>query len=711
MATPTTSSAASASNGQPAFEDIQTEVLSAFTGDIEPVRVPITYRLGILLVTEVMVLLPLLYIGIIGLVAYGVYYHAINHVGMLESGRGRGKIMVFLAYLAPMIVGGILVLFMFKPLFSRPAKGRKLRSLSRDKEPLLFAFVDRICVAVGSAKPKRIDVDCQVNASASFRKGIWSMFGNDLVLTIGMPLVAGLSAREFAGVLAHEFGHFAQGAGMRLTYIIRSISFWFTRVVYERDEWDERLVGWSEGADLRIGWVLYLARLFVWMTRKILWVLMQVGHMVSGYMLRQMEFDADRHEARLAGSDAFESTARKLTVLAYADRNANSDLSEFYSEGRLGDDYPRLVMHNVQQFPADALQKMNAMVDESETGWLDTHPCDRDRIANARQEDAAGIFTLEKPASIVFRDFHKTSQEATLEIYRGYLGDDFNTDTVHDLDDLLARQNVTQETFQALHRCFQGSYRTDRLLLFPVWKLGPPKDVKKTLSQVKPLRQGVLDGVAAYREACDRYDEVPAEEESQVTPDMVPFEKVAAQRVIVSLALLHVPAVAKKVEQAEAWQQECAHLMLVCKQLNDQLEEVDKLARMNNYYNGLLERWVQDQDNEKLTGVVIEQTEISAQKLEEVRDPLLEIDYPFDHAEDDISIGKYSVERFPHRKNPGEVQSACESMVSSFNHVRARIVGRFCLIAEGVEAALGLEPLPEPKAAESQEQVEPAAAE
>jgi Zn-dependent protease with chaperone function len=36
-----------------------------------------------------------------------------------------------------------------------------------------------------------------------------------LVLVIGLPLAAGMSMRQVAGVLAHEFGHFAQGAGMR----------------------------------------------------------------------------------------------------------------------------------------------------------------------------------------------------------------------------------------------------------------------------------------------------------------------------------------------------------------------------------------------------------------------------------------------------------------------------------------------------------------
>ena len=47
------------------------------------------------------------------------------------------------------------------------------------------------------------------------------------MLTIGLPLVAGLSLREFAGIIAHEFGHFTQGFGMRLSYVIRQINGWF----------------------------------------------------------------------------------------------------------------------------------------------------------------------------------------------------------------------------------------------------------------------------------------------------------------------------------------------------------------------------------------------------------------------------------------------------------------------------------------------------
>ena len=110
--------------------------------------------------------------------------------------------------------------------------------------------------------PKRIDLDCQLNAAAGFRRGFASLFGNDLVLVIGVPLVASFNVREFAGVIAHEFGHFTQGFGMRLSYIVRSINGWFARVVYERDAWDMLLESWAmEAEDWRMMIVVNLARL------------------------------------------------------------------------------------------------------------------------------------------------------------------------------------------------------------------------------------------------------------------------------------------------------------------------------------------------------------------------------------------------------------------------------------------------------------------
>ena len=130
-------------------------------------------------------------------------------------------------------------------------------------------------------------------------------------MTIGLPLVAGMSLRELTGVLSHEFGHFRQGSGMRMNQRIFSIQTWFARAVYERDEWDERLVRWSEDES----WFALIAqfgRLGVWVSRQFLWVLMVLGNIISALFVRQMEHDADRYEVLISGSDVFEQTAMRL---------------------------------------------------------------------------------------------------------------------------------------------------------------------------------------------------------------------------------------------------------------------------------------------------------------------------------------------------------------------------------------------------------------
>lgn len=157
------------------FVDRRNQILNAFESNIEPVETVSAYRFKIFLVTAVMAALPLIYIGFIGLVGLIVLYHLTHHGGMVTAVRGRAAILAMLLYLAPILIGGITIIFMFKPLFARAANDRRSRALTRDGEPLLFAFVDRVAEAVGAPAPCRIEVNSDVNASASFRRGWLSM--------------------------------------------------------------------------------------------------------------------------------------------------------------------------------------------------------------------------------------------------------------------------------------------------------------------------------------------------------------------------------------------------------------------------------------------------------------------------------------------------------------------------------------------------------
>ena len=127
------------------------------SGHIEPVRIGAGYRIGLLLVAAAMLVLPLIYLALIALVGWGIIWYAINGTLIFEAvgsnaarGGGRVGIVLLVMYLAPIVAGGILLLFMVKPFFAKHVRDSFPLSLNRAEEPGLFEFVDRLCRLVGA---------------------------------------------------------------------------------------------------------------------------------------------------------------------------------------------------------------------------------------------------------------------------------------------------------------------------------------------------------------------------------------------------------------------------------------------------------------------------------------------------------------------------------------------------------------------------------
>jgi Zn-dependent protease with chaperone function len=400
------------------------DLLAAFAGRVPKTPVSFLYRIGLIIVAVTMLVLPLIYFALIGVAAWATYFWATHFTFLFTSGGGgRAYILKVAFYAAPIFAGIVLVLFMVKPLFARRPKQAQPLALSPGAEPTLFAFIAKICETVGAPFPKRIDLDCNLNASASFRRGAWSLFGNDLVLTIGLPLVAALTIKEFAGVLAHEFGHFTQGFGMRLTYIIRSVNGWFARLVYERDSWDLLLEELAETESSALAIVVGCARLAVWTSRRILQLLMIIGHGIGCFMLRQMEYDADSYEIKLAGSEAFETTARRMHVLAHVLDSSYKDMRVGLTNNReLPENLPNYVLHHDSRLQPAQRSKFEDTMGLEASGIFDTHPSNGDRIGRARQANDPGVFHFDGPAAALFSNFDVPAKQVTMLHYAEDLG-------------------------------------------------------------------------------------------------------------------------------------------------------------------------------------------------------------------------------------------------------------------------------------------------
>jgi Zn-dependent protease with chaperone function len=403
-----------------------TGILNAFGSGISPARTSFLYQIGLVLVMVVMLILPVIYVAIVTAMGWAVYYFAVHCSFLVTSmfGGPRLYLIKLFLYAMPLFIGSLMVFFMIKPLFARRRDQAQPLAVNPATEATLFAFIAKICGEVGAPMPTRIQLDCELNASAGFRRGVASMFGNDLVLRIGLPLVAGLNLQQFAGVIAHEFGHFTQGYGMRLCYVIRSINGWFVRVIYERDAWDVWLARWAlESSDWRSMLVAGFAQFAVWISRSCLKLLMFFGHGVGCFLLRQMEYDADTYEIKLAGSDAFEQTAKRLKVLNEASSNSYHIIQTAWKVKKmLPDDFPAFLMQQDAKIPHDRRTFIEDTSGLSRTGIFHSHPSDGDRIRRARQAGEAGIFHLTQPAKLLFANFEAVSKQVTSIHYTDEIG-------------------------------------------------------------------------------------------------------------------------------------------------------------------------------------------------------------------------------------------------------------------------------------------------
>ena len=393
------------------------ELKAAFAGTVSQPRISIFYQLALFLVAVIMILLPVIYVSFVALSAYGVYWYGTHAKVFLTSFTGGLYVFIFklLIYFGPIFGGTVAVFFMLKPLFARLPKRPETVTLNPALEPRLFQFIAHLSDLLSAPMPKRIDMDCELNASAGFRRGWLSFFGNDMVLTIGLPLAAGLDTRQFAAIIAHEFGHFTQGTAMRLGYIIDRIDRWFMRVVYERDSWDQTLDEWSNSAeDSRVTIILSCAHIAVWFSRQILKLLMLCGHAVSCFLSRQMEFHADSCAINVSGSEKFESMLIRLREQSVLHSLTYQALQQFWEKKhQLPDNIPDYLIKLEKQMPANFHeQARNTLLNETAGLWA-THPTAARRVQKCRQQEAPGIFHLELPATTLFSNFIGTARTVT----------------------------------------------------------------------------------------------------------------------------------------------------------------------------------------------------------------------------------------------------------------------------------------------------------
>ncbi|MDJ0910638.1 MAG: M48 family metalloprotease [Woeseiaceae bacterium] len=392
------------------------QIRSAFKGTVDLPDPPAGYTSRLVGVAIMMLMLPLAYVGIALLSVVLTLWIVFGGRAWYFSVFDPGYVSIFL-YAAILIGSLMLTAFLFKPLIARAPKGPEPVRVDPSREPVLFCLVGEITDAIGAPAPDEILLDTEVNASAKLTRGPLS---NELTLTIGLPLIWGADVNTLAGILAHEFGHFTQKWGMRAYYVTHWINYWFYRQIHGRDRWDLFVDEMMRRDAPVLGLAAIFASLGSALCRVIMSGLSYLASVISFSYSRQAEFDADRYQTGLLGSDRYEKTAERITLLGAAYQVTLSDLDMAMDAGRKVNNLPRMVALRADGFSADEIKRITASIEEVNTSIFDTHPTDQERIRQARDAGMRAKFELQGSARGLLRDLERLSQVATLQWYRSF---------------------------------------------------------------------------------------------------------------------------------------------------------------------------------------------------------------------------------------------------------------------------------------------------
>lgn len=333
-----------------------------------------------------------LYLGLTGYLAWVVWRLLGNAI--LHGGNVVGAFflsipaMFFLAFL----VRGLFVV--------KHGADPSLVEISPKEQPTLFAFLHKLADETGAPRPHKVFLSGRVNAGVFYDLSFWNLLlPSRKNLELGLGLVNALTLDELKAVIAHEFGHFAQRtmAVGRWVYLSQQIA---GHIVMSRGIFDRFLTGLSR-IDIRIAWIGWILRLFVWSIRAVLDTAFRIVVLAHRALGREMEFNADRVAVSVSGSDSLVHALHRLGPADEAWEEAVSFAAEELHAGRDVED-----LFVLQR---SALEHLRRIFDEPDFGktpkrperdasfrvftaglaqpprmWL-THPPNRDREDSAKE--------------------------------------------------------------------------------------------------------------------------------------------------------------------------------------------------------------------------------------------------------------------------------------------------------------------------------------
>jgi hypothetical protein len=455
-------------------------------------------------------------------------------------------------------------------------------------------------------------------------------------------------------------------------------------------------------------------------------VLLFTGHLLSSFLLRQMEFNADLYDVKFAGSESFAAKLDKIEQLNFASIGAQSDLLELWRSKRLPNNLPLFIVRKAQEFTEDDRFVLRQITASEPGRWFGTHPSSIDRVRRAEAAGEQGGFSSTQPAEAVFRDLEATARSISVRYYQEILGLELTPDTLVDTEESVAETIFIARCAAAFERYFEGSITQLRPFCLVENQIAPLADPNVSLANLNArrtdMKQNAVAAVAVIETFAKAYvrmrtasmaiqlmqagfaisekdfqepgltlqqsllDRIAQIHQDQpLMRTLAGLQATAGDRLAAALQLLPIPEVAERVGNLSLWP-EAVKLVRLVQRIGEIIPCLLELDHCGVSLSLLIEKRTTAPSLTKLEEIIQSLANVIEANLRQIRSRLSEQVYPFPHAKGRITVIQYAECDVSAEHSLTALGLLCRSYVDRLYALNGRLLGRLAMIAEQVES-------------------------
>ena len=364
----------------------------------------------------------------------------------------------------------------------------------------------------------------------------------------------------------------------------------------------------------------------------------------------------------------------------------------------------------------------------------DTHPCYSDRVNAVRRQGQSGFFTLHIPARKLLREHSMLCRAVTQRFYTDGLGEDLSNLSLVDTVQVVKEQQAAVEEFRQAGRYFQDLLSIHCPLLLNYAPRPAGGDLQPTIDSLMDCRSRMQQQYPAAKEAFDEYAKACAEltdgrcnlalleggfshltdaagrktDRAQCLAEqartqtrqaehwsvVATYQTLAKQRLMAALALLETDQTDWGLPDIAARRVTVRRCLEMLRSFASIFPTLGHLHDAAYAASMLLENLQKNQQNEAIIETIKRKLNVVRDDLMQLRGELRDAEYPFPRSGGPATIAEYAMPKIA-GEHEMELLAQAQTARENLFHLYIRCLAAVTAMAEAVENALGLPPLPE----------------